>query len=149
MLGFAYALAPRAPGVGVFSYSTDLIRSVVVTLLFMVATVIHETGHFAVLKLARAKVHYVSARPSGVSISHETLGPVADGLVALAGPLAACCFCVVVQVAIGPGASYVGLGVQGINAMLIVGLLNVVTLTPWAADGRAFWNAVITLARRR
>jgi hypothetical protein len=149
MLGFAYALAARAPGVGVFAYSTDLIRSVVVTFLFTVATVIHETGHLAVLKLARAKVHYVSARTSGVSIRHETVGPVTDGLVALAGPVAACCFCVLVQVAIGPGASYVGVGVRGINALLIVGLLNLVTLTPWAADGRAFWNAVRVLARRR
>lgn len=144
-----YFAAGTVSGVSISRYSTDLGRPILITGLFVAVSVIHELAHLGVLKINRVKVHYISARNSVVAIHHATVSPALDAAVAIAGPAVACGVCVAVTAVTNTYYSDLGIGADGVNPLLLIGALNLLTLNPWSADGRALWHGLAIAAGKR
>ncbi len=145
----AFVTAGKTAGVGVPRYAADLMKPVLVTAIFLGASLVHELGHLLVLKARGVKVHYISARTSVIAIRHARVDPVMNGIVAAAGPAAACGLCLAATAILRACHADLSIGVDGIDPFVVVGILNLVTLNPWSADGRAFWHALAVLTGRR
>jgi hypothetical protein len=149
LLAYTFGITGKTPGVGLAGYGEDLAKPVLITAVLLAASLVHELAHLLVLKIGGVKVHYISARTSVIAIRHAQVGPALNGLVALAGPAVACGLCLAAAAALYASHVDPGIGVNGIDPLVVIGILNLLTLNPWSADGRALWHALAALAGRR
>jgi len=148
MLICTYGIAGKTPGVGFSRYGSDMIRPILITIILLAASVVHELAHLVVLKAGGVKVHYISARTSVIAIRHALVSPVLNGAVAVAGPSVACGLCIAAAAIMSACHINLGITVNGIDPLIVIGILNLCTLNPWSADGRALWRALATVAGR-
>jgi len=149
MLICAFGVAGKTSGVGFTRYGADMIKPILITIIFLAASLVHELAHLLVLKAGGVKVHYISARTSVVAIRHARVAPVVNGVVAVAGPTVACGLCLAATAILRAYHVDLSIGVNGIDPFVVVGILNLVTLNPWSADGRALWHALAALTGHR
>ena len=145
----AFGIAGKTSGVGFSRYGADLIRPILITIILLGASLVHELAHLLVLKISGVKVHYISARTSVIAIRHARVDPVLNGVVAIAGPTVACGLCLAATAILRAYHVNLGIGVNGIDPFVVVGILNLLTLNPWSADGRALWHALAAIAGKR
>ncbi len=141
-------IAGSATNVELSRYVTDLAKPIIVTVIFVAASILHELAHLIILRVKNIPVFYISARSFVAAIKHEVARPLVDAFVAAAGPVAAFAVCMIGVGIESRSHNSLGLGGNTINPLLLIGAMHLLSLGPWSADGQAIYRAISTLRWR-
>lgn len=119
---------------------------VLALLVFAVLFISHEAGHLLAVRGLGMKPRSVACKTWAVGITYLPGRPLQMLVVALAGPLAA--FTLSMGLALGISLHPVpqlGLGRLEVSFIMLLGMLHLWSLRPWAADGRQLAAAIFDL----
>lgn len=138
-------IAGSANNTGISRYITDLAKPAIVIAIFVIVSILHELAHLIILRVKRIPVFYISARSFVAGIKHEAARPLVDALVAAVGPVVAFAVCMLGVGIESRGHNSLGLGGNTINPLLLIGVMHLLSLGPWSADGQAIYRAISAL----
>ena len=143
----ALVLAPD-PTIAWLGVRTAVLFGAGYTLLVLLTIAVHEAGHLVATRIAGATLYAAFARLGAAGVSTGSASPRRRMAIAMAGPIAALALNagVVLAIRFGPGelwahAAVDQLRLSALVAAAVLGLAQLVCVTPLTADGRSLRDA--------
>jgi hypothetical protein len=149
LLGVSGSVAVAAIGGDLATIAAPLIRALAMCTVFLGLAVLHEGGHVLAARLLGLRTYYVVSRGWALGVARDADDGWRSRVVSLAGPLGAFAVGAALAMVI-LDERWAALGLQPLDAMIPASLaaFHIISLTPWATDGRLLWRRAMVPTER-